>query len=290
MVNAQSYNATFPDGNDNWIEGYAGYPAKSEENYDINITWSQLPDSSGFGLSFSGNNYSKQLFLFVKKHFENLHPNTTYRIIFNMDLYTNYIQNNNENIFIKAGAMQEEPVCNDYSMVETNIKKGDIGKQGLNMNLLGNVAKKNNNDSNFEIINFQNYNNPFYVNTNDKGDLWITIGIEPQMQEMPDVYISTLRIIFRNDGMAREISNINPSRIRLYPVTAQGILLFQSDFENDIEYVSVYSSENHLMKVQDFSDKFIEKSIRTNDLPDGNYKLVFTLKDGRTVSKNILVD
>ncbi len=290
---AQSVNTTFSMDNEGWQPAYSGYPAQGEEGYELNIERNAIPTpfSGRNGMFFSGKNYSNRLFLFVKKEITGLEANTAYSIIFNMSIISeiNPDPGAGDRIFVKVGAMTDRPITTQTGMVANNIKMGERGKSGRDMFMLGVVEKAKNTPGWGNQI-LHNYHQPLMVNTDNRGRLWLIVGFEPEMVEMPPFYLSSVRVVLRNEGQARAIEAMNPSKIHMYPSSTGGYVNFESDFGSPVEMVSVFTDDGHLMQVYTFQESLAEYSISTSNLSSGIYKFVFTLGDGRTATKTFSIE
>lgn len=290
----QSHNTNFKNGDDGWVGAYIGYPAKAEQTYELNVSWAKAPslenNNESFGLIFSGKNYSGQVFLYAYKHITGLRPNSSYRIIANTSILTNYYPEDDRKMYMKIGALNKAPATYELRMVESNFNKGDFGRDGKNMMILGAIGTKENRGE-YENILLYNYQNPFIANTNKNGELWIIIGIEADedIRNLPDTYLKTLRLIFHNNGEYK-VPSIAATRMNLFPSPDKQNIYFESEFDNDIDALCIYTEEGHLVKVISFKGAFIDHTINTSDLLQGHYLLYFILQDGRSINREITVD
>lgn len=291
---SQSYNNNFKQGDDLWIGAYSGYPSNAESVYELNVSWSGLPPTdignSQRGLIFSGKNYSGSLFLYAYKKITNLQPNTLYKIIFNSLVATNYYPSDGEKIYFKAGAVNRVPIPIERRLMENNFDKGDFGRDGKHMISLGEIQTPAPSLA-YKNVQLHNYTDPFFAMTNRRGELWIIVGVEPSedLRILPDVYLSTIRVIFQ-ETVEKVGSNSRATRMSIEYKPDQQSLYFQSDFDNDIEQLCVYTAEGHLVKVINFTNQFIDHTIRTADLNRGSYRLVFVLRGGEKIWREIDVE
>ncbi|MEG1571915.1 MAG: T9SS type A sorting domain-containing protein [Bacteroidales bacterium] len=294
IVWGQSHNTNFKTGDNGWIGAYTGYPANAEKTYELNVSWAKTPahddEPDGFGLIFAGKNYSGQVFLYAYKYFSGLRPNSSYKIIANTSILTNYYPIDDKKIYLKIGALNKPPTTYELRMVESNIHKGDFGQSGKNMMPLGLIQASKNTEE-YENILLYNYQNPFITNTNKNGELWIIIGIEAdeEIRDLPNTYLKTLRLIFHNNGEYKTPS-IAATRMNLYPSPDKQNIYFESEFDNEIDVLCIYTEEGHLVKVISFKDQFIDHTINTSDLLPGHYFLNFILQDGRSIKREITVE
>ncbi len=286
---AQSVNANFEVDEEGWTPHFTGYPVGGEETYELSAKWSKMisPLNQQGGISFSGKNYSKTLFLYIQKEINDLLPNTNYQVMFNMDWLCR-MEPSAAPITVKIGVSTQEPELSESSLVEPSFKKGEIGKDGRDFSVIG-TLKPNEFGYPFQQ-NMQNYDKAFLVNTDDEGRLFLMIGVEPENDDVADIFLNTLRVVLAENGEAREISNISSSSVIFYPNMTNDVISFESDYNSEIEMVNIYTADNHLIKIYTFRDPFANRAFYTTDLLSGVYRIEFVLQDGRTINKSYTVE
>ena len=212
----------------------------SKINHEPSITWSNLipPLNERGGISFSGKNYSNDrrristpgrsydagLFLFIQKEVTDLLPNTTYRVVFNMNWFYQ-MDPSALPITIKVGAMNQEPIVTAqhvelatnkvYEIREvlmhdspTPIDRGEIGRNGHDFVVAGQLIP---NESGLPFQqNLHNFENAFFVDTDKKGRLFLMIGVEPTRGDVENVFLNTLRVVMtENRSVALNTSSDN---------------------------------------------------------------------------------
>src|SRR6185369_15040277 len=88
------------------------------------------------GIILKGNNFSDDLFLFIKVHHTGLKPNTEYSVKFTIDVVTNTPPDaiGGGSLYLKAGATVAEPVkVEQNGMYRMNIQKGQQANPGPDM-------------------------------------------------------------------------------------------------------------------------------------------------------------
>jgi len=164
-------------------------------------------------------------FLFVQKELTELSPKTNYRITFNMN-WLAWLEISASPIFVKVGAIVQQPtgtmilssgdpVDGDTSflyekntpsywqLVSHNFNRGELGQDGRDFVVAGQLTPNENGLAFTQNIN--NFDNAFYVNTDDKGRLFLMIGIETENPKIENVFLNTLRIILREVPETEEV-------------------------------------------------------------------------------------
>ena len=201
---AQSINANFQTDAQGW------------RSHQESVRWSNLfpPMEDRGGISFSGENMDGNLFLFIQKEITDLLPNRNYRVMFNMN-WLAWMDISASSIIVKVGAVNYYPTLdvsanpNFYSPIVTTFDKGKIGQNGRDFIVAGRLTP-NQNGHPF-LQNVHNFDNTFFVNTDDEGRLFLMIGVESENEKIENVYLSTLRVLLHENGEAREIQTTTPS-------------------------------------------------------------------------------
>jgi hypothetical protein len=277
---AQSYNATFRSGDDSWVAGYTGAPPRADDDDVVKIEWKETePQKNNFAISFSGKNKSKNLFLYIYRQFTGLKPNSLYGIIFNTQFLVNN-ENQDGIIYVKAGALDHTPITFDLRLTEANFQKGKIGYDGKNLEVLGILYPTGSGNLNFQQM--QNYAKPFYANTDKDGNIWLIIGIEPEVsvKKISPVYLSTLRILLQYQGAySRELVNKGNEYLDDSKT--------DSEFDDNISSIEIYTGSGHLLKSIYFIDGILSGNITVSEFQEGSYFFVFNLDNGKKIIRNV---
>lgn len=202
-----SYN--FEKDHMEWIGGFSDLPSDyKKRNYNIKYDYGKIELSNDFskGLMLTGNNQCDNLFMYTTKKIDMLdgiEKNTKYSVDLSFDLATNMpsgISNSEaipgEYAYIKAGIVTYEPISTiadeDNSFYRMNIDKGNKSKNGKDLITLGHAAKKENMDN--ETYEYKHFNETFFVTSNERGELWIILGIDLGCE-------GTIRLYFDNIEM-----------------------------------------------------------------------------------------
>jgi hypothetical protein len=201
----------FNDSQEGWQPDFADMPASMEDSifYELRFAYTDLPETLGEGksLMLSGNNHSDDLFMFMKRKVSGLIPNTTYTLVFEVELASNAPKGSvgaggspGESVFLKAGASKIEPV----KMVQNekwvlNIDKGNQSMPGLNAAVLGDIAIPSN-ASDYTIISRSNAASSsaplFMAQTNNDGEIWLFVGTDSGFEGTTTVYYRKVNIVF----------------------------------------------------------------------------------------------
>ncbi|WP_017730105.1 hypothetical protein [Nafulsella turpanensis] len=198
--------------NTNWTADFADYPADQEEMFQLRSGSSPLPKESGQtkpSLMLSGHNYSDDLFMYLYRKVEDLKPNTPYLISFNVELASNAPRNSvgiggspGASVYLKAGAIAYPPAREKEMVGGTpywlvNFDKGNQAQEGKDMTVLGHIGT-NLNDFTYTLID-RSSTVPFSVTTNEKGELWLLLGIDSGFEGETTLYFTKFRLKVEQD-------------------------------------------------------------------------------------------
>ncbi|MEG1498583.1 MAG: hypothetical protein RRX93_04590 [Bacteroidales bacterium] len=289
-LQGQSYNTIFQDGDDGWIGSSIGIPANSEELYETSVVWKpfSLPSSDQplFGVLFSGKNYNGQVFLYAYRKISDLRPNAIYQIVFNTSIYLQHKPYHGiGTLYVKGGTLAKVPAT--LSDIECNFNKGSIGSDGLDLIVIDSMVAGT---KEFKKYTVQNYTKPFIGHTNSDGDLYVIFGVEPScdFSLIPDVYLNAMRLVFRYQGPYTP--DLKKKALNIYPSLENDIFYFDTELESEIVTVSVYSESGHLIQVNYYDNPFYEHTLNAENLSQGGYYVVFSLRDGKEIVEKIEVN
>jgi hypothetical protein len=190
-----------------WAFGFADYPLSQIYQYELTYGLAALPtplDPRQIGLMISGNNHSDDLWMFVKKKIAGLKPNQKYELIFKVELASQYPENSvgiggspGASVYLKAGASLIEPdttsgyTDSDFKIM--NIDKGNQANGGQDMILLGNIGIAGNNFT-YTLIERNNVSNPFVIQTDSKGEIWVIVGTDSGFEGVTEIYFNNIDI------------------------------------------------------------------------------------------------
>ena len=203
---SQSISANFQTDMEGWT------------SHQSTVEWANLfaPMNNRGGISFARENTSSReehinrdySFLFIQKELANLSPNTSYRITFNTS-WLAWLEASASPISVRVGAINNVPVS---VFSETIIMPyGVSGKVSYLHNftierdfVVAGQLTPNENGLAF-TQNINNFDNAFYVNTDDEGRLFLMIGIETENPKIENVFLNTLRVVLREVPKTEEV-------------------------------------------------------------------------------------
>lgn len=217
-LNAQIFEYDFTNGNQEWTGDFADYPINDSLAYELNFSRATLPeplDQNKYALMITGNNHSDDLFMFIKRKITGLTPNTTYKLLIDVELASKAQTNSfgiggapGESVIIKAGASITEPgktVVGAYYRM--NINKGDQTEPGTDVDTIGNVGVTDTTTV-FTMINRNNSNNIFTITTDSNGEVWVCIGTDSGFEGTTTLYYSRINFTFTSTTGIDDDKNI----------------------------------------------------------------------------------
>jgi hypothetical protein len=197
-----------PDG---WQADFADMPSVLEDTslYKLKFEHTDLPSNLGTGksLMLSGNNHGDDLFLFIKRKITGLMPNTSYNLVFEVQLASNIAADSvnaggysGNSIFLKAGASGIEPkrVAHADKYV-LNIDKGERNSAGDNAVVLGDISIPSS-STDYQLISRSNASSvghqPFIAQSNDAGEIWLVVGTDSGLTGITTVYYTKVNVVF----------------------------------------------------------------------------------------------
>ncbi len=154
----------------------------------------------------SGNNHSDDLFMFIKRKVTGLNPNTSYTLVFEVELASNAPKGSvgaggspGESVYLKAGASEIEPVKNvQGDQYVLNIDKGNQSEAGSNATVLGDIATPLT-VAEYTLITRNNASpsaEPLIAQSNSNGDIWLMIGTDSGFEGTTTVYYTNVKVLF----------------------------------------------------------------------------------------------
>ncbi|GBC61429.1 hypothetical protein DENIS_2389 [Desulfonema ishimotonii] len=194
----------FETGTEGWIAGFADLPVSETYKYQLESSHRELPSGpEGNGLYIQGYNYSGDLFMFFKKQFSGLKPDTTYQVAFEIELATNVPEgmvgaggSPGESVCVKAGVTDMEPFADEdeSGWFRMNIDKGNQAESGEDAVSLGNIASPDVQGDEYQLKILANTDTPFTVTTDSDGGLWVIIGTDSGYEGLTALYYDHVMI------------------------------------------------------------------------------------------------
>src|SRR5688572_29041821 len=116
-ISVFSVSFDFNQSDEGWRGDFSDLPSNEDDSgfYELKYAFTDLPANLGVrkGIMLSGNNHSDDLFMFIKKKITGLSPNTSYTLVFEVELASNAPKGSvgiggspGESVFLKAGASE----------------------------------------------------------------------------------------------------------------------------------------------------------------------------------------
>lgn len=209
------FDYSFEEGQQGWVTGFADLPTDSDPAfYELDSGWSELPSGlEGNAIYLSGHNHSDDLFIFLKVQVDGLKPNTSYQVLFSIDLASNTPEglmgiggSPGESVYVKAGAVDYEPEVIEGSdnYLRMNIDKGNQASEGEHMINLGTLANPNIDLDTFTgeeyaLMTLDNQDRIFTVTTDNDGNVWVIVGTDSGFEGPTTVYYDIINITFSEE-------------------------------------------------------------------------------------------
>lgn len=204
----------FTENLNGWIGGFSDLPINyNKEDFALKFGHEPIPlkgEKLKKGLLLSGMNRSDDLFMYAKKKMgkeDGLLPNQSYLLSMEIEFYTNVDPGlvgiggaPGESVYMKAGASSVEPKSIPMnSDLRMNMEKGEQASSGTDAVVIGNVAKKQVSQQQYELKKLK-MTESIKVTTNDYGELWAIIGTDSGFEGMTTLYYSAVKISLVNNG------------------------------------------------------------------------------------------
>jgi hypothetical protein len=213
-ISVYSASFDFSQSLDGWEADFTDLPSNKDDSsfYELTFAYTDLPANLGAkkAIMLSGANHSDDLFMFIKRKISGLTPNTSYNIVFEVELASNAQRGSvgiggspGESVFLKAGASELEPkkVAQNNQYV-LNIDKGNQSTNGNDAITLGDIAIPST-ATHYTLITRTNaspytspYNQTFIAQSNSEGEIWLVIGTDSGFEGTTTVYYTKVNVVF----------------------------------------------------------------------------------------------
>ena len=212
-ISVFSASFNFNDSDEGWEPGFTDLPYGDVDStfFELRFAHTSLPSNLGArkGIMLSGNNHSDDLFMFIKRKITGFSPNTSYTLAFEVELASNAPNESigaggspGQSVYLKAGASSIEPMRTVYNdRYELNVDKGNQSASGANAVVLGDIGipagsteymliSRNNTSSG------ANSGDPFVVESNSAGEIWLLVGTDSGFEGITTVYYTKVNVLF----------------------------------------------------------------------------------------------
>ncbi len=201
----KSVDSDFEQTTDGWSVDFADYGADQDSTiFEFGSEIARLPsplDTTKKALRVQSHNRSDDVFMFLKKKVSGLDPNSTYNVVYDIDLGTNAAEGSvgiggspAESVYLKAGASPNEPMVKLVDgFYEVTIDKGQQATGGTEMPVLGNVS--NGKDSTiYTLVKRSNAEAPVKVKPNANGEIWLCVGTDSGFEGLTTLYYDRIKV------------------------------------------------------------------------------------------------
>ena len=149
----------------------------------------------------SGNNVNRDLFMYLKTKITHLRPETDYVITFHVELAPSCNPLSSASagsLYLKAGATGVEPeAIVQEGYYRMNFDKGNQATSGRDAVSLGKIGPGVTN-SGYAMLSLSNTlsNSPYVARTNAKGELWLVIGTDSDLDGYNTIYYRRINVVF----------------------------------------------------------------------------------------------
>jgi hypothetical protein len=202
------YESYFQTGTDGWTADIVDYSTAQDSIMEFKFERSKLPaplDTTRQSLMLSSMNRSDDAFMYVTKKLSGLLPNTSYSLVFDIELASQYPSNSigiggspGGSVYLKAGGVSFEPkkVLKDGHYTLENVDKGNQLQDGENLKLLGNIGTGSDTEG-YQLITRTNADAPVTVRTDANGELWLIVGTDSGFEGLTTLYYSKINVTAR---------------------------------------------------------------------------------------------
>jgi hypothetical protein len=200
LAGAQTLDFQFESDSQGWVCDFADYPKADSANWHLQYKVGPVADivPKQNGMILKGDNFSDDLFFFLKKEAVGLAPNTTYTLVYSIDVATNAAPDmiGGSDLMLKAGASLLEPrkALDAGGMYRMNIDKGNQSRPGPDMDTLGHVNHSEEGVRGYRLATFTNAKRPFKIKTDAQGKVWLIVGAESQFETPAEFLVAAIRV------------------------------------------------------------------------------------------------
>jgi hypothetical protein len=224
-LKSQTYIYDFTSGYEGWTGDFADYPITDSLFCKLAFYRTNLPlplDVNKYALLITGNNHSDDLFMFIKHKITGLLPNTTYKLLIDVELASKYPTNRygvggapGDAVIVGAGASIIEPlkiINNDYFRM--NIDKIGGVHPGNDMDTVGNIGVTDTTTV-YALIHRSNASHLFTVKTDAGGEVWVCIGTDSGYESTTTLYYNKIKLTFNSATTGIDDNKNNPAEFLL---------------------------------------------------------------------------
>ncbi len=201
------YQSSFQRDTDGWVAGITDYGTGQADIMAFKSAYKSLPiplDTTRKSIMLESMNRSDDAFMFLKKKVTGLAPNTDYKLVFNIELASQYPDNSigiggspGGSVYLKVGASSIEPVSQlTDGFYSLNVDKGAQNDDGKDAIRVGNIGTGDDTEG-YKLITRSNADSPFTAKTNAQGELWLLVGTDSGFEGLTTLYYSNIKVTLK---------------------------------------------------------------------------------------------
>ena len=291
--NGQTYTFDFSVSDQQFEGGVSDFNSTQSDQHMFvfeNRNFQPPLDTLQLAQYISGNNFSDDLFMYMKKKITGLDPNTTYSVTFMVEFASIYPTNAvgiggppGEAVTMKAGLTLIEPdtvvSTTGEPYVQMNIDKGNQSLPGADMDTIGHVGVSDTTTV-YTLKTNDNVSHPFTFTTDHTGEAWLIIGTDSGFEGETSLYYSSVTVDFTET--TGTTGDLKPDDIMIYPNPSSGAVFISSSAGN-FDIIRIYDTAGRLFR--SYMTKGSEVAFY---LPRSDYLIKIT-SGKNTVVKRLLV-
>ena len=198
-----SFRFDFEAEKESFIPVFADYhdDGSNFESYTMKSSYGEIPGLGSKGLYIASTNRSDDIFMGYFKCISGLERSREYNVSLSFSLATNVAPGQmgvggapGESVFVKAGTCESSPNVERDSLGAFRFTNVDIGKQsqgGLNLSVVGDMAKPEDAPEGFV---FKEFSVKCRAVTNSLGELYIMIGTDSGFEGFTEYYLDNISV------------------------------------------------------------------------------------------------
>jgi hypothetical protein len=204
------YLYDFSEDNQGWFATFSDYPVADADFYELSCTHSPLPaplDVQKKGLKLSGNNHSDDLLALIFNEVDNLFPNTTYEVTFEITLASNVATNSvgiggSPDLALGVGGLPYLPGdsidASGWSRPNFESRLQSFESSDV-MQMIGTIGV-NDSTTNYTLIHRNNLDSPLSLTTDAYGHLFFMVGYDSGFEGITTLYFTSITVKLKYEG------------------------------------------------------------------------------------------
>lgn len=204
---SKHYYFSFEKDQHDWKAFFSDYPIGEDDFYELSFQRTGLPAPLNpfiNALKVTGNNHSDDLLSFIYRRIDSLEPNKTYAVYFHITLASNVAKKSvgaggSPELALGAGGLSFEPANKFEKVGATDYYRPNFNsalqshKSNATIKMLGTIGVSDQTTA-YTLIDRSNSTDPVFIQTNDKGELWVMVGIDSGFEGITSLYYTSIDI------------------------------------------------------------------------------------------------